>query len=245
MRPHQIEILFEDDSLIAVNKPAGLTVIPERFETDTPDLVALLRARYEHVLVVHRLDRETSGVILFARNAEAHRTLNEQFQENEVRKVYHALVVGAPLWEAQTVDLPLRVNGDRRHRTIVDPGKGKPSTTEYQVLERLGPYSWVEARPRTGRTHQIRVHLAAVGSPIAVDPLYGSEEPVFLSSFKRNYRAGSREERPLLGRLGLHASKITVHHKESGDDLTVEAPLPKDLRATLNQLRKHAVPSPL
>lgn len=239
MRPHQLEILYEDDLHIAVNKPAGIAVIPERVETDAPDLIGLMRERFEEVLVVHRLDRETSGVILFARSADAHHALNDQFQNSEARKLYHALVYGAPLWEEQSVDLPLRVNGDRRHRTIVDPGKGRPASTTYRVLERLGPYSWVEARPKTGRTHQIRVHLAAVGAPIAVDPLYGIEEPVYLSAFKRNYTPGAREERPLLARLGLHASALTVRHAESGADITIEAPLPKDLRATLNQLRKH------
>lgn len=240
MRPHKLSILFEDDLHIVVDKPAGIAVIPERFATDAPDMVGLMRERFGEVLVVHRLDRETSGVLLFARTPEAHRALNSQFEKSTVGKVYHALVTGAPLWEERAVDLPLRVSGDRRHRTIVDPGRGKPSRTDYRVLERLGPYSWVEARPETGRTHQIRVHLAAVGAPIAVDPLYGSDEPVMLSAFKRGYTPTARGERPLLDRLGLHASALTFQHAESGADVTVEAPLPKDLSATLNQLRKHA-----
>ncbi len=241
MRPHQLDILFEDELHIAIDKPAGIPVIPERFASNVPDLKSLLSERFGDVYVVHRLDRETSGVLLFARSAEAHRILNQQFQENSVGKIYHALVTGVPLWDAETIELPLRVNGDRRHRTIVDPGKGKPSKTSYRVIERLGPYTYIEARPETGRTHQIRVHLAAVGSPVAVDPLYGVEDPIYLSDFKRGYTAGAREERPLLGRLGLHASHLTVKHAGSGARLTIDAPLPKDLRATLNQLRKHAV----
>lgn len=240
MSPHRLDILYEDDSLVAVNKPAGLPVIPERYATDDDDLKSLVTARFGDAFVVHRIDRETTGVVLFARDAETHRDLNEQFQKQSVTKVYLALVVGAPLWEEQTVELPLRVNGDRRHRTIVDPGKGKPSVTKYRVLERLGPYTLVEARPETGRTHQIRIHLAAVGSPLAVDPLYGSEDPVMLSAFKRGYTQGSREEKPLLDRLGLHAQTLSFADRKSGADRTIEAPLPKDLRATLNQLRKHA-----
>lgn len=240
MSLYRLEILYDDGSLIAVNKPAGVPVIPERFATEADDLKSLVAARFGEAFVVHRIDRETTGVVLFARDAETHRDLNNQFQEQAVGKVYLALAVGAPLWDEQSVDLPLRVNGDRRHRTIVDPGKGKPASTRYQVLERLGPYTLIEARPETGRTHQIRVHLAAVGSPLAVDPLYGSGEPVMLSSFKRGYTRGSREEKPLLDRLGLHALSVTFADRKSGADRTIEAPLPKDLRATLNQLRKHA-----
>lgn len=240
MASHRLDILFEDDHFVAIHKPAGIPVIPERFPTNQPSLHELMDQRYGKTFVVHRLDRETTGALVFARTAEAHRGLSIQFQENTIIKIYHALVSGEPLWEAETVDLPLRMNGDRRHRTIVDPGKGKPSKTSYRVIERLGPYSYVEARPETGRTHQIRVHLAAVGAPVAVDALYGIETPIYLSSFKRGYTPGAREERPLLGRLGLHASHVTFQHTATDSKITIDAPLPKDLRATLNQLRKYA-----
>ena len=240
MGPSHLDVLLDHPEFVVINKPAGIPVIPERFDTSGDDLHTLVKVRFgDSMMVVHRIDRETSGIVLFARSAEAHRHLSLQFQDNKVRKTYLALVVGAPLWDERTVDLPLRADGDRRHRTLVDAGRGKPSTTDYRVLERLGPYSLVEAHPLTGRTHQVRVHLAAMGAPIAVDPLYGTEHPILLSSFKRRYTPSAREERPLLARLGLHASALGFTSL-SGEDITVEAPLPRDLNATLNQLRKHA-----
>lgn len=231
--------LYEDAHLFAVDKPAGISVIPERFGKPGESLVEQLRTRHPELMVVHRLDRDTSGVLLFARDAESHRLLNMAFEAGSIGKTYLALVEGAPLWDEQTMDLPLRTNVDRRHRTVADPGRGKPAVTHYRVIERLGPYSLVEARPETGRTHQIRVHLAAAGAACAVDELYGSGHPVLLSGIKRKYRQGAREERPLLARLGLHASKLVFEHPGTGEAIEIEADLPKDIAATLNQLRKN------
>jgi RluA family pseudouridine synthase len=239
MRQPRPDILFEDEHLLVVDKPAGMAVIPERFAPEGESLIEQLRRRYPELMVVHRLDRDTSGVLIFARDAESHRTLSMAFEDNAVEKSYVALTEGIPLWEEQTIDLPLRPNADRRNRTVVDPGRGKPSETHYRVTERLGSYTLIEARPRTGRTHQIRVHLAAAGAPCAVDPLYGSAEPVLLSNIKRGYKPGARGERPLLARLGLHAHQIRFAHPMTGESVEFTAELPKDLAATLNQLRKH------
>jgi RluA family pseudouridine synthase len=239
MRKIRPEILFDDEYLLAVDKPAGIAVIPERFAPPGESLIERLRERDPDLLVVHRLDRDTSGAVLFARTPEVHQRLNTAFETGQVDKLYLALVEGAPLWEEETIDLPIRTNADRRHRSVIDPGRGKPSSTAYRVVERLGPFTLVEARPATGRTHQIRVHLAAAGSSCACDPLYGSGEPILLSRIKRGYKQGAREERPLLARLGLHAHRLRFNHPALGHPVEIESPLPRDLSAAVNQLRKN------
>jgi RluA family pseudouridine synthase len=240
----RLSVLYEDESILVVSKPAGLLSLPDGYIPDAPDLLAVLTPTYGDLWIVHRLDRETSGIVILARNAEAHANLNSQFEDRQVSKIYHALVNGNPLWDERSISAPLRVDADRSHRTIIDQEEGKPAETSFKVLERFGRqmkhYTLVEARPLTGRTHQIRVHLAALGFPVAVDALYGTKAPILLSDIKRSYRGDPETEQPLLGRLGLHACRLTLQHPVSGATLTWEAPYPRDLSATLNQLRKHA-----
>jgi RluA family pseudouridine synthase len=237
--PEEI-VLWADAELLAVNKPAGLPSLPEGYDAEAPHLIAVLAPAFGQLWVVHRLDRDASGVILLARTPAAHRALSIQFEERTVVKVYHALVVGAPAWEERTVRLPLRADGDRRHRTVVDPQEGKPAVTRFRVLERFGRHTLLEATPETGRAHQIRVHLAAQGLPIVADPLYGDGQALYLSAIKPGYRGSGTPERPLLARLGLHACALTVQHPTTGATLHFGAPYPKDLAATLRQLKKHA-----
>jgi RluA family pseudouridine synthase len=228
---------------VVVNKPAGLPTLPDGYEAASLHLVEALKPEFGALWVVHRLDRETSGVIALARNEEAHRSLNAQFESHKVSKVYHALVSGNPIWEQRTIAAPLRADGDRHHRTVIDAEGGKPATTTFRVLQRFGRgatrYALVEARPETGRTHQIRVHLAALGTPVAVDALYGTGAPILLSALKHQYRGAADTERPLLERLGLHAYQLTLCHPFTGKSMQFEAPYPKDFAATLNQLCKH------
>jgi RluA family pseudouridine synthase len=236
--------LWQDDSLLVANKPPGVPTIPGGYGTDD-SLLEVLKAAFGPLWVVHRLDRDTSGVVALARTPGAHRALNAQFQERTARKVYHALVDGEPRWEEQTVSLPLRPDGDRRHRTVVAPAitgssRGQSALTQLKVLERFRGYTLVQAEPKTGRTHQIRAHLSALGFPIAADSLYGGGVGLFLSSIKRGYRKAASPERPLLPRLGLHALSLTIVHPATAALQTFEAPYSKDLSATLRQLRKHA-----
>ena len=228
--------LYSDDTILAIDKPSGLLSVADRYDETRPHVRTVLRK--PDLLIVHRLDRETSGVMLLARTPEAHSALNNQLDRREVTKVYRAIVKGQPVDDAFTVDAPLSVSTGHGHRTVVDP-HGKPSRTDFTVLERFRGYALVEAQPHTGRTHQVRVHLARAGLPILADALYGDGKPFFLSEVKRKY-ASADEERPLMGRLALHASSLSFAHPTTGDRMTVVSTDAKDLRATINQLGKWA-----
>ena len=233
-----LEVLHSDEAILVVSKPSGVPSVHDAMQPEQ-DVQTLLSAQFGELWVVHRLDKETSGVLVLARSAEAHARLSEQFETREVEKVYHALVRGEPRWDERVIDAPLLPNGDRRHRTVVDAEDGKPSVTRVRVVRRFKGLSLVEARPETGRTHQIRVHLASIGSPIVCDPLYGDGKPLLLSQFKRAYRpTAGQDERPLLGRLGLHASSIEFAHPATGARVRFEAPYAKDFGASLNQMGK-------
>lgn len=226
-------VLYQDSCLLAVNKPAGLPTLVDGYHPDAPYLTALLMQRFAPLWVVHRLDRETSGVILFALSAMAHRNLNTQFEQRRTLKTYHALVDGSPDWEERSVDLALRPDGDRRHRTVVDSRRGRPAQTDLRVLRRFACRALVEAVPRTGRTHQIRAHLAAVGAPILGDRLYGDTGSVGGSG-----SAGS----VLIERTALHAVAIEVAHPEDGRSLRFTAPYPTDFERALEAAARQAAP---
>ena len=236
----QVPIIWSDETIIAVNKPSGLPTLPDGYDKAAPYLVGVLKRRYDRLWVVHRLDRDTSGVLVLALTAEAHRALNTQFQDRRTVKVYHALVAGAPVWDELVIDLPLRPNSGRRHRTVVDAERGKPAETHLRVLDRFQRYTLIEATPHTGRTHQIRAHLAAVGLPIVGDALYGDGAGIYLSAIKPDYQPHSGPEHALIGRLALHARSLTIEHPVTGERLELEAPYPKDFEAALRYLRKYA-----
>lgn len=235
LRSHDVENLFEDDSMIVLNKPAHLLVIPDRYDKRLSSLSEILKTDLGNIFVVHRLDKETSGVILFAKTAEAHAALNRQFEGREVEKVYHALVRGNPAEKTGLIELPLLEDSEGVIR--VDKKNGKESITEYAVVEELDGYAMVEVRPRTGRTPQIRAHLKAIGLPVLADPLYGDGKAFFLSHIKARYKADG-EEKPLLSRTALHASMISLLHL-SGERRQWTAELPKDMRSVVRALRKY------
>jgi 23S rRNA pseudouridine955/2504/2580 synthase/23S rRNA pseudouridine1911/1915/1917 synthase len=231
------EILFENDSFIAINKPAGTLSIPDR-EGKEPSLKSWLRERYGNIFTVHRLDRETSGVIIFAKDETTHKFLSGIFEGREIEKIYQGIVQGTLPQPQGSIDQPM-MEHPGKPGTMVINRNGKAALTDYKVEEELGPYSLVQFQIHTGRTHQIRVHMQSLGHPIAVDDLYGDGKPVLLSSIKRNYKLSRNEaqERPILARLGLH-SQLLHFTDASGTAHTLEAPLPKDMRALLQQLRK-------
>jgi len=212
--------IYQDEYLLAVNKPAGLPTLPDGYNRAAPCLIDLLKPQMGRVWVVHRLDRETSGVIVLARTAEIHRALNIAFDAREVHKVYHALVIGVPAWDEYLIDLPLRPDGDRRHRTVIDRAHGKPAVTRVRVLERFAQHTLIEARPATGRTHQIRAHLAALDLPLAGDVLYGGKDAA-----------------ALIQHTALHAHSIEFTHPVTQEAVQLSAPYPEDVTLTLARLR--------
>jgi 23S rRNA pseudouridine955/2504/2580 synthase/23S rRNA pseudouridine1911/1915/1917 synthase len=244
---NQLQILYEDDDLVAVSKPAGLASIPGRGEplSVLGELAIQLNlpsagSADPRLRVVHRLDKETSGVLLLSKNLPAQRFLSEQFQNGKVQKEYLALVAGRVGGEAGKIDAALGSHPTSRDRMVVRKD-GKAALTEWKVEDRFRLYTLLRCFPRTGRTHQIRVHLVSIGLPLAVDSLYYSRSSggLLLSSFKRDYRpTRGEDERPLIARLTLHAAKLTFTHPSKGI-MSIDAELPKDFRAALNQLRNH------
>jgi 23S rRNA pseudouridine1911/1915/1917 synthase len=239
MPKHKLELLHEDEQLVVVNKAPGVLSIPDRFHPEKPNLLTMLNRKYEKVWTVHRIDRETSGAIVFARDEHTHRHLSQQFQERTVEKTYLALLDGQLHQEEGTIDRPLIQHPSKAGQMMVAK-KGKRAVTHYRRVETFQRFSLVAFTIETGRQHQIRVHAEAMGYPLAVDELYGRRTAFYLSEVKqRNYRlAKNKEERPLMNRLCLHAWKLAFQHPTTDERLSVEAPLPKDLRAVVNQLRK-------
>lgn len=232
-------VLFADDSLVALNKRSGILIAQDRYDPDAPRLDLSAKEEFGQLFAVHRLDKDTSGIVIYARTEEAHRSLCMQFEKREVHKVYHCLVNGHPVWQTLHVDLKLMPDGDARHRTVVNKRSGKISITDFTNLGSCGPYTWIKAEPKTGRTHQIRAHLQANGLGIVCDPLYsGNQKPVKLSDIKRRYNGDTFEERPLLSRLALHAYQLTVTHPVTNESITFTAPYSKDMEAVRNQLAK-------
>lgn len=235
----KLEVLYEDDYVIAVNKPAGYLSIPDRFIAEIPNVKGLLEAQYGEIYTVHRLDKYTSGVIIFAKDAESHRFLSAQWMERLPEKYYTAIVDGVPSPASDTIDLALAESMAKRGKMVVNK-RGKESVSQYLVVEDYKTFSLVELQIYTGRMHQIRVHMAERGHPLVVDKLYGKREFLMLSELKgKKYnRAKDEEERPLLSRQPLHAHRLVIAHPKTELPLTIEAPVPKDIRAVVNQMRK-------
>ena len=245
MKKTPFTLIYGDEDMIAVNKAAGLLVAADRWDIEAPRLDLLIQKELpkidplcQKLYAVHRIDKDTSGILLYALNAESHRALNTAFQNREIKKTYRLLIHGRVLEERFTVDLPLRADGDALHRTIVDKRRGKEAVTHFTVLETFRQFSLLEARPVTGRTHQIRAHLAAAGYPIVCDALYGSGKPVLLSELKQRWHGDVYTEQPLIRRLALHAYQLEGLHPRTGQPFSFTAEYAKDFKSTVHQLQK-------
>jgi 23S rRNA pseudouridine1911/1915/1917 synthase len=259
-------IIHEDDALLAFAKPSGLLIAPDRWDKARANLMKQVHATLgQHVANVHRLDADTSGVVLCTKDKASLDFVSGQFQGKSARKLYHALCYVPPADQAMKVGRVLRdQSGLLPPEFTIDlalgedelqPGRmrvfkrrgGKASTTVCRTLERFHDrrgraFAWIECAPLTGRTHQIRVHLAAVGAPILGDRFYGvPDQRLLLSDLKRGYK-GREEERPLLDRLALHASALTVTHPLTREPVTITAPLPNEFEVALKYLRKFGAP---
>ena len=234
-----VPVVYEDDALIAFNKPSGMLIAPDRWNKDLENLMDMIhRDLSPGWFNVHRLDKATSGLVLCAKTKSALDVLCKAFETRTVEKVYLALVRGCPAEPKGVITEPIGPSSQQPNVMRVC-SSGKPARTAYEVVERWHRLSLLHLMPHTGRTHQLRVHCAWMKCPIVADHVYGSERGLFLSDFKRKYKEGDGPERPLMGRLALHAWKLTLTHPVTGQPLTIEAPPSKDFGAALRQLRRH------
>jgi RluA family pseudouridine synthase len=243
-------VLFEDEVLIAFDKPSGLPVSPDRRDHSRENLTGMVREKMgDGLAIVHRLDEEMSGLVLYTKTKLALDFVSGQFQSKTVIKLHHALVVGVPAEDEFTVDFVLKEDEAKPGTMCVVKKHGWASETGFVVREKYPQpgnrpaYAHVECRPLTGRMHQIRVHLAATGTPVLNDPLYGNETRLLLSDLKRGYK-GRVDEKPLISRLALHAGELTFTHPQTREKVTLSAPLPNDFAVALKYLEKFATGKP-
>lgn len=241
--PRSFEVLLQDDAVLVIDKPAGLPMhTTAKFWRNT--LVALLRERYpgRHAEICHRIDRETSGVLLVALTASAGSLLKQAFASRAVHKRYLALVKGAPP-DAGVIDQPIKLLDTPTHLMMGAAADGLPAVTRFRVLRRFAGHALVEAEPETGRQHQIRVHLAGIGCPLVGDKLYGAGEQYFMEACDRGLSPELLARFDGLPRHALHAAHLTFPHPVTGALTTVESPLPADLRAYIAALPLPAAPA--
>lgn len=227
-------ILFENDDLMVVNKPPFISSLDERKGGEL-SMIRLARQYVEDAQVCHRLDKETSGCLIIAKNPSAYRFVSMQFEHRKVKKIYHAVVDGSHAFKDLKVNLPILNLGNKN--VSINRQEGKQAETVFNSLRFFKHYTLIECQPVTGRMHQIRIHLATQHASIAGDDMYGGK-PVFLSSLKRGYHLGKdKEELPIMKRFALHARELTFHI-DSDTEVTVTAPYPKDLATLLKQLER-------
>ena len=230
--------LFENDYFIALNKPAGVLSIPDRMQSE-PSLKDRLIEKYGSIFTIHRLDKETSGIILFAKDAETHKFFSKQFEEKTMEKYYMGLVHGSPAHKTGSIGGAIMEHPVFKGQMVINKN-GKPSLTDYEVIEKFSKYSLVKFQLHTGRTHQVRVHTKNIGHPIVCDPLYGDGKPVMLSAIKKKFKLSKHddEERPMLNRVALHSYQLKFTD-EQGKAFDFIAELPKDMRALIQQMKKN------
>ena len=238
MKPQTPSVIYHDDDLLVADKPNGLTVIPERFNTTKPCLQSILEEKYGKLWVVHRIDRETTGLVCFARNEDAHRNLSKQFEARGVRKIYKVIVSGRLEGQEGEIDSPILERANKPGTMMIHP-KGKEALTLFSVEEQFRSCALLNVEIKTGRTHQIRLHFASAGHPLLVDSIYGQHEAFYLSSIKKKYKQSDPEEKPIISRLTLHAYELELDHPATGERMKFMAPLPHDMEALLKVLRKY------
>lgn len=231
--------LYKDDHILVVNKLAGIPVIPGR-NLQLKSLVDLLKEKHQQdIFVNHRIDRFTSGIVIFALNKESHANINEQFLNNEVDKLYHCISAGNIKEGEHVIDKAIYINA-RSPKVSLHP-KGKKSISIYKGIESKGNFHKIEVKIETGRTHQVRVHMNSERLPILGDTLYNKNPFYYLKDLKKKKfsQNKNKEERPIIGRQALHAYSLRLKHPKTNKELVFSAEWPKDMRAAWNILKKY------
>lgn len=227
-------ILFENDDVIVVNKPPFVASVDERNGGEL-NMLRMAKKYWDDAQICHRLDKETSGALIFAKTPEAYRSVSMQFEHREVKKIYHAVIDGSHAFDNKLVDLPIANFG--KGNVVIDKYEGKRAETIFNSIKFFKHFTLVECQPKTGRMHQIRIHLATQRASIVADEMYGGKYPM-LSTFKRGYRLSKgEEEQPLIRRFALHAYEVSFKLL-NGEEITIGAPYPKDFATFLKLLEK-------
>jgi len=226
-------ILWENEDYVVVNKPPFLSTLEDR--NNEVNMLSLARNHYEDIQVCHRLDKETSGVLAFAKTPDAYRELSIQFEHRTVNKFYHAVVDGIHSFDQVEVDAPILKLGNG---TVRVDRAGKEAKTTFQTVKAYKAHTLIECKPESGRMHQIRIHLTKLGAPIVGDTQYGGK-PFYLSKIKRSYNLKKwEEEQPLIRRFALHAFQLDFKLLD-GSQVKMEAPYPKDFKVLVKQLENN------
>lgn len=234
-----LAILFEDDHYIAVDKPSGVLSIPSRDGVDR-DIFTQLSSRHSDLKLVHRIDKDTSGVLIFAKNSDAQRELSMLFEHHDIFKEYLALVSGIPREDSGTIDTYIDEHPNQKGSyRIAYQGKGKKAISHYEVVEKYKRHALLSFQIETGRTHQIRVHAAFLGCPLGYDPIYNPQNGIFISQFIRNYKGDKESERSIIQRLSLHASILRFYHPFTQKIVDIQSPIPPDFHKAIEILRKY------
>jgi RluA family pseudouridine synthase len=233
------EIIWEDEYLLLLNKNAGVLSIPDRYHDDKENLYSLLVKYKGSIFPLHRLDKDTSGIMIYAKDEETHKKLSEQFENREIYKEYLAILTRTPFERKGKIETHLVASQSSKDMMVVSK-KGKLAITEYEVLEEFKEYSLARVILHTGRQHQIRVHMAHIGNPLAIDKKYGLKTEIYASDIKTKkfHQNKNKIAKPLMSRHSLHAYKLGFTHPVTQEKMEFEAVPPKDFRATLNQLRR-------